>query len=244
MLVALAIAFAAFDVLIGHYGMNDLSVPAALGNTGESVRIKTTDVVADAADERVIWEAEASMDAPQYPLDTGEPQEGQRIGEAAAPTASASAAHENTGAPVRITIPSIVVDAVVEKVTLAADGSMGVPKRPDDVAWYALGPRPGETGSAIIAGHVDSMYGDAAVFADLHKLKAGDKITVEDDRGGVISFVVRESRKYDAAADATNVFSSNDGKAHVNLITCSGTWDKSARQYTERLVVFADREME
>ena len=62
-----------------------------------------------------------------------------------------------------------------------------------------------------------------------------------DDKGTLTSFVVRESRKYNVAADATAVFISNDGKAHLNLITCNGAWDARAKTYTKRLVVFADK---
>ena len=148
---------------------------------------------------------------------------------------------ERIGVPARVEIPSIAVDAAIEKVALAKDGSMDVPKRPLDVAWFEPGPRPGETGSAAIAGHVDDIRGKAAVFADLHKVKPGDTIVVRDEAGTPTSFVVRESRKLAAAADATQVFSSTDGKAHLNLITCSGAWDARAKQYAERLVVFADK---
>lgn len=150
---------------------------------------------------------------------------------------------QRIGEPVRIKIPSIAVDAYVEKVALASDGSMDVPTHPLDTAWYSLGPRPGETGSATIAGHFDWKRGETAVFADLRKLKPGDTITVQDEKGASISFVVRASRKYEAEADATDVFSSNDGKAHLNLTTCSGVWDKKTKQYDQRLVVFADKEM-
>lgn len=160
------------------------------------------------------------------------------------PEAAPLPAPKNIGIPVRIRIPSIGLDAAIEKVALAADGSMGVPKHPLDTGWYSLGPRPGETGSAAIAGHVDWYNGATAVFADLHKVKSGDKIIVQDDNGTVISFVVRGSRKYDPAAEAFDVFASHDGRAHLNIITCDGVWDKLARQYTERLVVFADRETE
>lgn len=145
------------------------------------------------------------------------------------------------GVPVRITIPSIAVDAAIEQVALTTDGSMDVPKDPLNTGWYELGPRPGETGSATIAGHVNWLHGATAVFRDLHKVKPEDTITVLDDSGAVISFVVREIRKYDAAADAMDVFSSHDGKAHLNLITCDGVWDRSTKQYSERLVVFADK---
>lgn len=151
------------------------------------------------------------------------------------------AARESVGVPVRIVIPSIGLDATIEKVALADDGSMDVPKQPFNTAWYELGPRPGEAGSAAIAGHVDWKNGAKAVFADLHKVKPGDRIELQDDNGEVISFVARESRRFDAAADAIDVFTSNDGKAHLNLITCAGAWDKRTRQYAERLVVFTDK---
>jgi hypothetical protein len=47
--------------------------------------------------------------------------------------------------------------------------------------------------------------------------------------------------RFDPSADATAVFISNDGSSHLNLITCDGVWDKQAKQYSKRLVVFADR---
>jgi hypothetical protein len=37
------------------------------------------------------------------------------------------------------------------------------------------------------------------------------------------------------------VFASNDGGAHLNLITCAGEWNKGKKSYSERLVVFADK---
>jgi LPXTG-site transpeptidase (sortase) family protein len=144
--------------------------------------------------------------------------------------------------PVRLMIPAISVDAEIEKVAVTADRSMDVPKQPMNVGWYELGPRPGEAGSAVIAGHVDWKNGAAAVFADLHKVKPGDRIKVKDDQGTDISFIVREHRIYDATADATDIFYSMDEKAHLNMITCSGAWDTQAEQYSKRLVVFADRE--
>jgi len=148
----------------------------------------------------------------------------------------------STGLPVRLKIPGINVDSAVEEVGLTPQGAVGVPKDPANAAWYDLGPRPGDNGSAVITGHVNWYYGATGVFANLHNMKPGDKIAVLDDKGTVISFVVRESRSYDAEADATDVFNSNDGKAHLNLITCEGVWNKYVRQYSKRLVVFADKE--
>lgn len=143
--------------------------------------------------------------------------------------------------PARIKILGINVDAAVEQVAVTADGYMDVPKHPLDVAWYKLGPRPGEIGSAVIAGHKDWKNGERAVFADLHKLKPGDNITVQNDQGAVISFIVRKIQTYNPSAEATDVFASTDGKAHLNLITCKGVWNKVTEDYSQRLVVFTDK---
>ena len=142
----------------------------------------------------------------------------------------------------RIRIPSVDIDVAIESVGLTPEGEMDVPSGPDVAGWYEIGPRPGETGSAVIDGHVDDMNGTPAAFAGLKGVKPGETIEVQDEKGSVVSFVVRKSRVYDADADATDVFVSQDGKAHLNLITCAGAWDKNARQYAKRLVVFADRE--
>lgn len=156
--------------------------------------------------------------------------------------APAQTAVASFGKPKILKIPRIKVSARVDSVGVAKDGSMGVPIVPKNVAWFKLGPRPGEVGSAVISGHVNWWTGAVGSFANLNKLKPGDKILVQDENGQEISFVVRLSKNYNAAADATDIFTSKDGKAHLNLITCSGVWNKNAKQYTQRLVVFADKE--
>jgi len=146
------------------------------------------------------------------------------------------------GLPMRLKIPSINIDAAIEYVGLTPDGTMDVPKNPDNVAWFEFGPRPGENGSAVIAGHYGWKNKKASVFDNLYKLRKGDKLYIEDDKGMIISFVVRESRKYDQKADASDIFSSNDEKPHLNLITCEGVWDKVSKSYSQRLVIFTDKE--
>jgi len=161
-------------------------------------------------------------------------------------TANTTTLHEqekaNFGLPMRLKIPSINVDAAIEYVGLTPDGTMDVPKNPDNVAWFEFGPRPGENGSAVIAGHYGWKNKKASVFDNLYKLRKGDKLYIEDDKGMIISFVVRESRKYDQKADASDIFSSNDEKPHLNLITCEGVWDKVSKSYSQRLVIFTDKE--
>lgn len=147
------------------------------------------------------------------------------------------------GLPIRLKIPSINVNSIVEYVGLTSDGAMDVPKKQGNVAWFKPGQRPGEKGSAVIAGHYGLLKnGTASVFDNLYKLKPGDKIYVEDDKGASVSFVVRESRSFDPKADASGVFGSSDDKAHLNLVTCEGIWNKISKSYSRRFVVFTDKE--
>lgn len=146
------------------------------------------------------------------------------------------------GLPVRLKIRSINVDAAVEYVGIAPDGAMAVPKGPDNVAWFNRGPRPGEPGSAVIAGHEGWKNGIPAVFDYLHKLQPGDKVDVLDDGGVTTTFVVREVRTYGEHEDAWSVFGINDGTARLNLVTCEGVWNKANRSYANRIVVFTEKE--
>jgi len=146
------------------------------------------------------------------------------------------------GLPLRLKIPKINVNAMIDSVGLTPQGTMGIPTVPSHAAWFKLGARPGEAGSAVISGHVNWYNGAYSIFLNLNKLKPGDKISILDDTGATISFVVRKSVTYGANQDATDIFSASDGLAHLNLITCSGTWDKIAKQYSKRLVVFTDKE--
>ena len=142
--------------------------------------------------------------------------------------------------PIRLVIAGIGVDSTIKPVELTASGDMAIDDSIDSVAWYRLGPEPGEAGNAVIAGHYGWRDGQAAVFNELHTLKAGDRVVVYDEASTMTTFVVRELREYSPDADATEVFRSTDGKAHLNLITCIGSWNRSQQTYTKRLVVFTD----
>jgi len=145
------------------------------------------------------------------------------------------------GQPVHLKIPAIHVDAVVERVGQAADGSMDVPKSFESTAWYQLGARPGEPGNAVIDGHVDSKTGKA-VFFDLRRLVRGDQIVVVGDDGVERRFVVTDTGKY-ATTDVplARVFGPATG-VHLNLITCDATttFNYATESYDGNLVVYAD----
>ena len=146
------------------------------------------------------------------------------------------------GLPLRIQIPAIEVDAAIENVGLTATGAMDAPKNQDNVAWYQSGVRPGDIGSAVMAGHYGTWNnGRGSVFDNLYKLTKGDRIVVVDVRGKTATFVVQGIQDYNPQADATKIFTSTDGKSHLNLITCKGALNNLSQNYPERLVIFSDK---
>ena len=148
----------------------------------------------------------------------------------------------HAGLPVRLKIPKIQVDASFEYLGVGSDGAMDAPKIPENAGWFDMGPRPGNEGSAVVVGHYGPWRSGAeSVFNDLNTLQSGDLVFVIDDLGEEITFVVRSLQIFDPQADASGVFASDDGNAHLNIITCEGIWNADLQSYSGRLVVFAER---
>ena len=144
--------------------------------------------------------------------------------------------------PARLIIKAIGVDADVQSVGLSwkGDGNMGIPTNFTDVAWYNQGPKPGMPGIAVINGHVDGKDVEKAVFYNLGTLKPGDKVEVVDKKGNTAQFRVVGSKTYDYDSPTEDIFIGDASKAQLNLITCSGDWDKEKKLYRQRIVVTAE----
>jgi LPXTG-site transpeptidase (sortase) family protein len=144
------------------------------------------------------------------------------------------------GLPTRLQIPKIQVDTAIQPLGLTKAGDLDVPSTIVEVGWYKLGSRPGNTGAAVIDGHLDGLHGQPGVFANLKRLQKGDTIVVIDDNGTTITFQVSQIRSYSQSLHPAEVFESKSG-THLNLITCSGAWDTAQNSYDQRLVVFTDK---
>lgn len=144
------------------------------------------------------------------------------------------------GLPVRLIIPSINVDSTIEDAYITSDGRMDVLPGSTNVAWFPLGPYPGKTGNSVIGGHYGVSNGVSFVFQNLNKLKIGDKVYIENDKGETLAFKVKSTKYFGKDADSSTVFTSKDDKAHLNLITCEGVWNQVNGSYPDRLVVFTD----
>lgn len=142
------------------------------------------------------------------------------------------------GNPVSFEIPTLNVQSEIEYVGMEESGRMGVPESAYTAGWWKLGVKPGQKGSAVIAGHLDTPQGTPGIFYELDTLKNGDEVTIKDSIGNKLSFVVFDKQQYlDAEFPIKEVFGKDDG-SYLNLITCDGTFDKTTRNYDKRYVVF------
>ncbi len=148
--------------------------------------------------------------------------------------------------PTHLRIPRMGIDTNVISVGTTPSGQMDAPVSKainspywTSVFWYGPGAAPGQAGNAVIAGHVDRVGGDPAVFWSLDTLKVGDPIFVTTGHKDTLKFVVERVVHYPADASSDDVLNAVFGSTtehHLNLITCSGVW--TGQGYDQRLVVF------
>ncbi len=153
------------------------------------------------------------------------------------PTAT-TASLAMVGKPVRLMIPRIGIDAAIEAVGDDAQGRMDIPDRVENVAWYTKRAKPGESGNAVISGHLDDYKLDPAVFYDLNQLVAGDEVIVVDENGTEWHFSVENVAVYGDKEVPLDIVFGQAVIPKLNLITCKGTWDATAENYDQRLVVY------
>lgn len=140
----------------------------------------------------------------------------------------------------RLLIPTIGINAHIESVGVRPDSTMETPgQHPwDDVGWYSAGPRPGERGSSVIAGHLDRPGGNPAVFWRLRDLHVGATVLVVDANGKTLRFLVTRIMYYPPQAAPIQDIFGNTAGSFLNLTTCAGDWIPTQHQTAMRLVVY------
>jgi Sortase domain len=139
--------------------------------------------------------------------------------------------------PVSLHIPAIGVNVPLSALGLNANGTVEVPTDFQEPGWYRLGPSPGQVGSAVILGHVDSYLGPA-VFFDLRKLRAGDRVDVDLADGVVVRFHVLAVAMYPKVTFPSLKVYASHGYSALQLVTCGGAFDYQTRHYLSNIVVY------
>ena len=140
--------------------------------------------------------------------------------------------------PVALSIPAIGVRTRLIRLGLSSQGTLQVPNSPYVAGWYAGSPRPGEIGSSIIAGHIDSYLGPG-IFYRLRELHPGNRIYVRQADGRTAVFQITEVHQYPKAHFPSAAVYGPVPDAELRLITCGGTFDYATRSYLSNVVVYS-----
>jgi sortase (surface protein transpeptidase) len=152
------------------------------------------------------------------------------------PVAATAAAQ--VGAPLRVSVPRLKIDSALQSLALQPDGTLASPSQWQIAGWYAAGPRPGQLGPAVIAGHVDSTAGPA-VFYQLPRAQVGDDVVVTDNLGTARHFTVIEIDQYPKDKFPSQAVYGPAAVPTLRLITCYGVFDEASHSYRDNLVVTA-----
>lgn len=142
--------------------------------------------------------------------------------------------------PTRLRIAKIGVDAPFTGLKIGPSGALDPPPADDTnlVGWHAAGIAPGQRGTALIAGHLDTVTAPA-VFARLGELEAGDSFEVARADGTTAVFLIDSVESFRKDDFPNQRVYDDTPDALVRLITCAGPYDRAAKDYTGNLVVFA-----
>jgi sortase (surface protein transpeptidase) len=142
--------------------------------------------------------------------------------------------------PVELSIPKIGVRSSLIALGLNKDQTVQVPpvNTPEQAGWFTGAPKPGEPGPSVILGHVNGG-GHPGVFVRLRELAAGDEVDVKRTDGSTGRFVVRRAVLVPKADFPTDDVYGDTAGPELRLITCGGSFDKTAHSYRDQVIVFA-----
>ena len=120
-----------------------------------------------------------------------------------------------------------------------ATGALDLPEDPATLAWWVGGALPGATrGTAVLAGHLDTVRDGPGVMAAVVGLPLGARLQVVDTAGTVTTYRITARRSYPKTALPPAVFAST-GAARLVLVTCGGVFDAERHHYSDNVVVVA-----
>jgi hypothetical protein len=195
-------------------------------------------VARDAAELRTSTPRAATVAPSPRPDRASEPA--AMVGRSSAALSGRDRDRERAPVPARLAMPSIGLRVPVSPVGVAPDGQMELPRRPDRLGWYRYGPAPTSPagGSAVLAGHLDTVRHGLGPLVRLREAEPGDRVRVVDARGVTTRYVVVRIQRLDRQALPAALFS-RSGPQRLRIITCGGAFDADAGGYQQNLVVTA-----
>ncbi|MBO0878428.1 MAG: class F sortase, partial [Pseudonocardia sp.] len=150
----------------------------------------------------------------------------------------------------RVIVPSIGADAPVIPEG-SAGGALDVPTSVHVVGWWDGVFRtpagttvqqkvaaPGESGVALLAGHIDSATQGHGVFYRLGQAKPGAAVTVIDAHQKVTHWKVTHVQTVLKSALPKSLFV-NKGQPQLALVSCGGPFDSATGHYMDNIIAWA-----
>lgn len=141
--------------------------------------------------------------------------------------------------PKYIKLPSISTEGYMQNVGVDQHTQIAVPNNTHLAGWFVNSARPGQKGLSIIDGHVTGRQNDG-IFRHLSNLKQNDEFSVEMGNGDIKRYRVTRTFAV-AVADVPSILFSQDPniERQLNLITCTGVFDRQSRQYNQRMIIYS-----
>ena len=218
-------------------------IPGPIGSTGVTPTTATTQSLrSPAASVRLVsmsWPISSTSPATQGQVAVTRAAHATRVPTHRPPRGPAFLARSR---PVHLWIPALNVSASVIVLGLNSDGSVQVPPNTVETGWYKYGPAPGQRGSSVILGHVDSYRG-IGVFFYLRNLRPGNLVRVELADRKIVNFSVIGLREYTKGQFPEKVVYGYRSYAGLQLVTCGGVFDHATGHYLSNIVVYTKRVM-
>lgn len=245
------------DVTCGHRtGMQACAVAAVLAITACSTG--TGDISADPAGAAESSEPsptstldDSSGSAPSSDQSSADPAQGgtEVTDDSQEPTNGSESEAQpqamNASDPVSVSAPGIAMESELMDLGIQDDGKVEVP--PFDAGspagWYTHGPTPGETGPAVLLGHLNAMGGGPGIFAQLPQMEVGDTIEVARSDGSMARFTVYRTDQFVKDDFPTLDVYGNTDEAELRLITCDNL-NQDTGLLEDNVVVYATLESE
>ena len=147
--------------------------------------------------------------------------------------------YQEVAPPVRLRIPALRIDTPLQQLGRAPDRTVEVPADFGVAGWFAGGPRPGQSGPAVILGHVDSRRGPG-VFFPLARVTPGTDVHVDRADGSTVTFRVTGVLTVAKDGFPTEQVYAPTLQSSLRLVTCGGPFDHAAGSYRDNVIVSAD----
>lgn len=221
---------------------------AALGQLGlHELAVRDGQVTASVAAERpgAPLERASGTESVLAPGPTLRTEQGRTAGPVPSPSPSVDPPPPpRSTPPVLLHVGGIEVVAPIVEVGLLPDGGMKVPSDITTVGWFAVAGhtiRPGDHGTAVLAGHRDSRADGPGALHALADVPLGELLHITHDDGSVSVWEVVELMTTPRDALPVVELFTVGGTPRLAVVTCGGRFDVLRRSYTHNTIVIAHR---